>query len=299
MNIDQVINLLVTVALVELMATLGLSVTAADLLAVAKDWRLLSAAALANYVCVPAATVGLLLLFDPHPMVAAGFLILAVCPGAPYGPPFTAIAKGNVPAAVGLMIVLAGSSAILAPLLLRFLLPWVTGDERVQLDAVRMVVTLFVTQLLPLAAGLALAQWRPTAAARVRTPAILASKILNLLAVAVILAVQFPLLAQVRPMGYLGMIALLAISLIAGWLLGGPGRHNRKALALTTALRNAGVGLVLAASSFPGTPALTAVLAYAIIELFGSFLLACVWSRNTRSPALAEQQGSLSAPGSD
>jgi BASS family bile acid:Na+ symporter len=297
MTIDQVINFLVTVALVELMATLGLSVTTADLVAVAKDWRLVSKAAVANYVCVPAATAGLLLLFDPHPMVAAGFLILAVCPGAPYGPPFTAIAKGNVPASVGLMVVLAGSSAILAPLLLRALLPWVTGDERVQLDAIRMVATLFATQLLPLAAGLALAQWRPTAAARVRTPAILASKVLNLLAVGVILAVQFPLLAQVRPMGYLGMVALLAISLTAGWLLGGPGRDNRKAMAITTALRNAGVGLVLAASSFPGTPALTAVLAYAIIELIGSLLLACVWSRHASSPAVAGRDSS-SAPGS-
>ena len=50
------------------------------------------------------ATVGLLLLLGAQPMVAVGFLILAVCPGAPYGPPFAAIAKGNVPVAVGLML---------------------------------------------------------------------------------------------------------------------------------------------------------------------------------------------------
>jgi BASS family bile acid:Na+ symporter len=297
MTIDQVINLLVTVALVELMATIGISVTTADLVAVAKNWRLVSKAVLANYVCVPAATVGLLLLFEPHPMVAAGFLILAVCPGAPYGPPFTAIAKGNVSVAVGLMVVLAASSAIVAPLFLRVLLPWVTGDDRIQLDAVRMVATLFATQLLPLAAGLALAWWRPQAAARLRPAAIVVGKVLNLLAVGAILAVQFPMLAKVRLMGYLGMVVLLGISLAAGWLFGGPGRENRKAMALTTALRNAGVGLVLAASSFPGTPALTAVLAYAILELFGSLLLAGAWSRNARSAAMAGQQDSSSAPG--
>ena len=38
--------------------------------------------AIANYVVVPAATVVLLLLFHAQPTVAAGFLILAVCPGA-------------------------------------------------------------------------------------------------------------------------------------------------------------------------------------------------------------------------
>ena len=35
----------------------------------------------------------------------------AVCPGAPYGPPFTGMAKGNVPTSVGLTVMLTGSNA--------------------------------------------------------------------------------------------------------------------------------------------------------------------------------------------
>src|SRR5262245_10023815 len=117
MTMDQLINVVVTITLIEMMAAIGLSVTFADLARVAKDWRLVVRAATANYVCVPAATVALLYLFHASPMVAAGFLILAVCPGAPYGPPFAAIAKGDVAVAVGLMVLLAGSSAIIAPVL--------------------------------------------------------------------------------------------------------------------------------------------------------------------------------------
>src|SRR5215831_15457261 len=101
MTIDQLINVLVTITLIEMMVAIGLGVTFVDLAGVARNWRLVARAALANYVCVPAATVGLLLLIDPHPLVAAGFLILAVCPGAPFGPPCARIAGGNVPAAVG------------------------------------------------------------------------------------------------------------------------------------------------------------------------------------------------------
>ncbi len=81
---DQLINILVTITLVELMAAIGLGVAFADVIRVAANWRLLAQAALANYVCVPAAAVGLLLLFQAEPMVAAGFLICAVCPGAWY-----------------------------------------------------------------------------------------------------------------------------------------------------------------------------------------------------------------------
>ena len=84
MTADQAMNLLVTVTLIEMMAAIGLGVSIANLLGVAKDWRLLARAAAANYVCVPLAAAGLLHLFHAQPMVKAGFLILAVCPGAPY-----------------------------------------------------------------------------------------------------------------------------------------------------------------------------------------------------------------------
>src|SRR5947209_18594524 len=110
MTIDQAISILASVTLFELMVAIGLNTTFADVAGVARDWRLVGRAALANYVCVPAAAVVLLLLFRPvaldqanYALVAAGFLIAAVCPGAPYVPPFTGMARGNVGVAVGLI----------------------------------------------------------------------------------------------------------------------------------------------------------------------------------------------------
>src|SRR5262245_20252175 len=145
MTLEQVTNALVTVTLIEMMIATGLGVTLGDLGSVARDLRLIGRAVLANYVLVPAATVALLFLYDANPMVAAGFLILAVCPGAPFGPPFTSVAKGNVTVAVGLMVLLAGSSALLAPLLLALLLP-LFGDEPITVDAGKILVTLLITQ---------------------------------------------------------------------------------------------------------------------------------------------------------
>ncbi len=147
MTMDRLINILVTITLIEMMVATGMGVTLGVLADVCKNWRLVARALLANYVCVPAATVGLLLLFAPHPMVIAGFLILAVCPGAPYGPPFTAIAKGNVAVAIGLMAILAGSSAIIAPVLLHYLFSWLTPDQPLHVDAAKIIGTLLATQL--------------------------------------------------------------------------------------------------------------------------------------------------------
>src|SRR5438552_11523004 len=277
--IDRLINVLVTITLIEMMVAIGLGVTFVDLAAVARNWRLVGRAALANYVCVPAATVGLLLLFNAQAMVAAGFLILAVCPGAPYGPPFTAIAKGNVASAVGLMVILAGSSAIIAPILLHYLLPLASGDESLAVDATKIVVTLLVTQLIPLCVGVAVRQWGPLLAERLQKPANLVSKVLNLVVVGLILATQFRLLTEIRPRGFVGMLALLIASWGAGWLLGGRLADMRKALTLTTALRNVGVGLVIASSAFAGTPAVTAALAYGLVAVVGTALLAVTWAK--------------------
>jgi len=152
-SLDRLINILVTIALVEMMMLIGFGATFAELARTARNWRLIARAATANYLLVPAVAVALLALFEASPMFATGFFILAVCPGAPYGPPFAGIAHANVPAAVGLMVVLAGSSAIVSPALLHLLLPWVSGGEAPHMDLMAMLMVLLSTQLLPLLLG--------------------------------------------------------------------------------------------------------------------------------------------------
>jgi BASS family bile acid:Na+ symporter len=297
MTIDRVIHLLASVTLFEMMVTIGLGVTLADMARVARDWRLLARAALASYVCVPAAAVGLVVLFRPHtqvpadfPLIAAGFLIAAVCPGAPYGPPFTALAKGNVVAAVGLMALLAGSSALLAPVLLQLLLPLTSGDARVQFEVLKLVATLLLAQFLPLCLGLAVRQWSPALAARLKRPAGLLSVVLNLLTLGVLLWEQFGMLIGIPLRAHLGMFALVTASVAAGWLLGVPGRANRTALAMATGVRNVGVSLVIAASSFAGTPAVTAATAFALFQTVLLALVALAWGRLASAPGAEEVQ---------
>lgn len=279
MALDRLINILVTITLIEMMVLIGLRVTFAELGRVAGNWRLVGRAAVANYLLVPAVAVGLLVWFDANPMVAAGFLILAVCPGAPFGPPFAGIARANVPIAVGLMVILAGSSAVISPLLLQLLLPWISGGEAPRIDLPGMLGALLITQLLPLLCGLLLRHWRPQLADRLLDPLELVSKILNLGVAGLILATQFPMLVDIRVRGFVGMLILLVASLVIGWLAGGAGGDVRRTMALTTALRNVGVGLVIVTANFSGTPAVSAALAYGIVEVFGSLLVAFWWGR--------------------
>lgn len=303
MTLEQFINGLVLVTLVEMMVAVGLGVTVAELLAILRQGPLVLRAALANYLCVPLATLLLLTTFAPEPMVGVGFLILAACPGAPFSHLCVKIARGDTGVAVALMALLAGSSAVLAPFLLRLLLPLVAGDQKLEVDGVRLATTLGLTQLLPLAVGLGIRHWLPRWAQLLQPSAALLSKVLSLLLFGLILYAQYQMLADIRWYGFIGMLLLLAVSLASGWLLGGPGQERRRAVALTTSLRNVGPGLVIATSTFAGTPAATAVVAYGIVEILGSFAVAGYWHRmggmhhgTTSPPANRDLRGSAERP---
>jgi BASS family bile acid:Na+ symporter len=279
MTTNGLIRISVTITLIEMMAAIGMGVRLDDLGHIVRQPALLMRAVIANYVCVPILTVGLLLWFGPRAIISAGFLIVAVCPGAAYGPPFTAMAKGDVAVAVGLMVILAGSSVVCSPLLLRFLLPLMAKGHTLRVDAFKLVVTLLVSQLLPLFAGLCLRQWRPAIADKLKRPADRLSAALNLCALGLIVVAQFQTLAAIRARAFIGMLSLVATSMAAGWLLGEAGTENRKAMGFSTSVRNVAVSLVVATASFPDTSAVTAALVYGLLQTVALAVIAIAWGR--------------------
>lgn len=302
-QLNQLVNILASITLFEMMVAIGLGVSIKDVLRVAADWRLVGKAAVASYVCVPAAAVGLLILFKADRFVAVGFLIAAVCPGAPYGPPFTAMAKGNVIVSVGLMVILAASSALAAPLLLWFLIPFVhqflpalpQDTPPVPIDAVKIIRTLIVAQFVPLCIGIVVHRWRPRIADKLKKPANRLSMLLNLATLSLIAYVQFDLLIGIPLHGYVGMLALVLAGVAAGWLLGG--RDNRSAMVMATSVRNVGVALVIVTSAFAGTRAVAAATAFALFQTIVMAVIAAMWGRMAAPAPVPAQPVSAAAGG--
>jgi BASS family bile acid:Na+ symporter len=269
--------------LIAIMLSVGLRVSFGEIVASVQRPVLMGLGLLANFVLFPLVTLGLLQVFDPHPMVSVGFLILAACPGAPVGPPAAAIAKADVPSAIGLMVVLSGLSVILSPVLLKLLLDGLLLSEPVEVDPLAIVKTLLLAQLLPLVIGLAMNHRWPNLSHRLAKPLGTLANVLLLGAVALILVREFPTLALIRLRGWFGMLLLLAASLVLGWLCGGPERGTQRTMALTTAARNAAVALVIVSSNFAGTPAMTAVVAYSLVSIFGAIGCAILLARIPRT----------------
>jgi BASS family bile acid:Na+ symporter len=285
----EFINVLVTTTLIEMMVAIGLAVSLDDVISAARNWRRVARALAANYLVVPAAALVLAEFLVDSETLLVGFLIVAVFPGASYGPPFTTMARGDLSLSVGLMVLLAASSAIVGPVLLRLMLLLTSANTSLTVDVPRVIGMLLLTQLAPLAAGILIRKRAPHVAARLRGPAELLSKVMNSGSIGCILVNhwvnhwQQP--GQAHFAGLPAMVALLTVSLAAGYLLGGPGNGSRKTVALTTSLRNIGVSVVVASSHEVGSAALTAVVAYAIVEISGSLVVALWWGQRQMGAA--------------
>jgi BASS family bile acid:Na+ symporter len=199
-------------------------------------------------------------------MVSAGLLILAVSPAAPYVLPFTVIARGDLAISTALMVTLAGISSFAAPLLLHFIFPFAaSGSLSLVIDPVKMIGVLFIIQLIPLCIGLAIGQWRPGLSSKLVIPSGRLSKILNFLMISAIAFLQFRIIAGIRQDELFVMIILVIACMTTGWLTGWPGLKNRTSSSIITIMRNMGLGMGIATSSFPGSPVVTTILAYSVV----------------------------------
>jgi BASS family bile acid:Na+ symporter len=180
------------------------------------------------------------------------------------------------------MVILAGSSALVAPLLLRLLLPRVlqflppvpAESPPLVIDALKVASTLLVAQFLPLVVGLAVRHLRPAVAERLKKPANLLGVVLNLATLGLVIYVQFNMLIAIPLRGYAGMLALVLAGVAAGWVLGG---GNRSAMVMATSVRNVGVSLVIVTAAFADTGAVAATVAFALFQTIVMALIAVCW----------------------
>jgi predicted Na+-dependent transporter len=126
-----------------------------------------------------------------------------------------------------------------------------------------------VAQFLPLTIGLGIHRWAPVGSEKIAGPLGAIANLLLLAVIALIVTKEYAMLATIQLRGWLGMLLLLAISLGIGWVCGGPGRRTRKAFAMTAGAHNAAVALVIVSGNFADTPAVTSVIAYALVSILG------------------------------
>ena len=162
----DLLNKVATTALlgfvVSSMMAMGVSFTVGQIIDALRDVRLVLLALLANFVAMPLGALALDKMLSLDEPLGVGLLLLGAAAGAPFLPKLTELAKGNLPFAVGLMVLMSVGTVAYLPVVLPLLLPGATVNSG------KIAGWLFLLSLLPLAAGLALRARAEGVAVRVK-----------------------------------------------------------------------------------------------------------------------------------
>ena len=231
--------------------SIGLRVTGGELLHVLSKRDMLVRTLLANCVLVPAVGVLLVRTFPLTPDARVGILLLAAIPGTPIALNFTRQAKTRLPFAVAMTFVLSLVSIAMTPLAVE-VMPEMA--ERNQQPVVYLIASIALFIAAPLGAGLWVALHAPKIAPRLVSPLGVLATVAFLFLMWETRLARREALDIVRGHGtILAMALLLLLSMLIGWLIGGPDRESRRVSATSTGMRSVVVVLYVARYCFPAT----------------------------------------------
>lgn len=265
MKLQQVVAI---VLLLSMMFNAGLQVNRGELLSVFKNVSLLAKALLANFVVVPFAAFVLVRLFWLDDPIATGILLMAISPGVPFIVLAAGKAKGGShELATTLGLILPALSFFTIPIMAQLMLP---ASDRVDVP-LGQLMSLLGFQVTPLFIGAVFAAVFP-APAKALIPWLGRLTMIALLALMAILVPSIfrSVIAIFGSRGILAVILIDAISLVTGWLLGGPRNDERFTLAVGTALRNPAMAMVIATTRFSAPAVSASVVVYFLIQFLGA-----------------------------
>ncbi len=258
------------VAIFCLMLGAGLRTSFTEAIAVVRQFRPVALGLLANFVVVPVLIYLSIRWLPISPDIKIGVMLMAAAPVAPMAPlPFVGIAKGNLPYSVGLMIFAALLSIPMIPLILALAAP--TSEAGLEIDVWQIVQTLVTVQLIPIAVGMTVCQTSPTWKARLLKVVPKIGQIGLLVAVAFIVAAELKQIVSVGLVGHLINLGLVLVMLTVGhFMLVGETPDKRRALAVSTAVRNIPIAFLIANQNFPGTAVAGVALVFAVLSMIVS-----------------------------
>jgi bile acid:Na+ symporter, BASS family len=244
------------------MLAMGVGLSISQIVQPLRSPRLIVVALLSNFVLMPLCAFALSTMLRLDEPLSIGMLLLGCAAGAPFLPKLAELAKGNLPFAVGTMVLLMVVTVGYLPVVLPLLLPGVA------VNPAKIAQSLVLLMLLPLGIGLALKSRYEELAARVKPVLDQISNISLILLVLLITAANIDKVLEVfGTRGILAGLLFIALGFAMGWLLGGPGNDTRRVLALGTAQRNIAAALVVGSQSFSDPQVVVMVIVVAIVGL--------------------------------
>ena len=277
--LESASKIAVLVFVVTCMVAAGLGLSVRDVVAPLRRARLVLFALVANFVIAPALAYALTEVIPLPRPYAIGLLLLGGAAGAPFLPKLAVLAKGDVAFSVGLMLLLTVGSVIFMPIVLPLMIPGLSADPWPILRP------LLFTMLLPLAVGMVVRNRSERWAARVRPALGLVSNVSMLLAVVLLIGLNFgDTLATFGSGAVATGVLFVALSLAVGYALGGSVLGTKSVLGLGTGQRNVAAALLIATQNFTDPGVVVMLIATTLAGVVVLVFAARYFARRSSAP---------------
>lgn len=261
-----IVKYTVMTSVILLMLAVGLRTEFGQVVAVAKNVRLVGRGLIVNFLVTPVLLYLSVRWLPIATDVKIGIMLMAAAPVAPMAPPFVGMIKGDVPYSVGLMTVVALLSVILTPLILILALP--ATDAGLALSPWAIIQMLLTVQLIPIGIGMAIHKASPGWTDRLLKLVPKLGQIGLLVGVGFVLVMRAEQIISIGVLGFLINIVLVIVCLLVGdWGLIGESADKRRSLAASTAIRNIPLAFLIANANYPGTAVAGVTLVFATFSM--------------------------------
>ena len=246
---DLLVSVGLPLALVVIMASLGVGLRPGDFARVATRPLPFAVGLALQVVAVPLVTYALVLAFGITGPLAVGFMILAACPGGVTTSLLARLAGGDVALSVSLTAVVSLLAVVTVPLVLGLAFAAFDGGQSARLDLSGTALTMFGLTAVPIGIGMAARAWRPSAAARAEPVLVRVSAALFALILVAAVAANLGVLMENAPRLGPALVALPAILLAVGWAvprLLGLGAAVARTVSVEAGIQNGTLGIAVA-----------------------------------------------------
>jgi predicted Na+-dependent transporter len=273
-------NTFLLIFIISTMVSIGLGLSLRQIKNVLSNYGLIARGLIVNFLLVPIIAWIMTKIIPMDEVIALGFLVVSISAGAPFGPKLAQIAKSDVPFAVTMMFVLSVLTVIATPLWLSvFLGP--SSSNNASINPLPLLGQILVIYILPLIIGLFVSSKYSTNAQKYRPVALKVSNVSFPIVIVGMVATNISgFQSLIGSLGIITSIISVVVYAILGYIFGGPQIATKRSLAFDSAVRNVGLGLLVAAQVFSNQPNVGVMVAtFGIIQIGIMGVIGALWSK--------------------
>lgn len=273
------VDIFIPLLIILMMLVVGLELTLGDLRRVRQFPGIVLAGAVGQVLLLPAIAIIVAWLFEPTPVIMAGMILVAACPGGAISNYYVYMARANVALSITLTAVSTITGFITLPLVVSagfWLL--LQKDERIDVPVALMISQLFLLILLPTATGMWVRHfWPRWVTKRVNSLRKFSILALVLIVLFVVWEQADNLVSHIKELALIASVYTL-LTMITGWGVGVGFKINlagRITLMIEFSIRNLAIVTVVGATLLNNTELVVFAAAFFLIQV--PFMLTAVF----------------------